>query len=205
MTNSTSLVTINQNQSEDDFADVFTDLAPIDPFDLKKDFLGAQMAALVSFSGKSRTDLVGELGWKKSRVSNVLSGKCNLTIKSIWEFSSYLGFEFDVIFRRPSELPPRQPWQIRWSASLPMAGRRFSDQLSQIASPFEIQSAGEVAIDLLAGKKKKFYISSTSTEGALPFRTLGTVPQTNMGTLLQTNRTTTNVIEMHLTRQEINP
>jgi len=41
-----------------------------------------------------------------------LSGENNLTIKTIWEFSSYLGFDYDVVFHSADQRRPQQPWQI---------------------------------------------------------------------------------------------
>jgi transcriptional regulator with XRE-family HTH domain len=152
MTTSTSLVTTQQSHALDDFSDIFSDLEPIAPFDLKKDYLAAQMAALLAYSGKSRADLVEELGWKKSRVSSVFSGKCNLTIKSIWEFSTFLGFDFDVVFRSSGELPLNQPWQIKEIEVIPMNMKPVGDFI-------KIQSAREVAHDFLTGNQNAIYVS----------------------------------------------
>ncbi|MBI5435914.1 MAG: helix-turn-helix transcriptional regulator [Nitrosomonadales bacterium] len=149
MTNSTALVTTNQNAAEDNFFDAFSDIGQVDPFELKKDHLGAQMAALMAFSGKSRSELTEILGWKKSRVSNVMSGKCNLTIKTIWEFASSLGFDFEVVFHTPCNSPQIQPWQI--------AQREVA--LTFPLPTIEVQTAFQVARDLMNGSYKALYFS----------------------------------------------
>lgn len=183
MTNSTALVTTNQNHDQDDFLEIFSDLPPIEPFDVKKDFLGAQMAALMTFSGKSRADLVSDLGWKKSRISSVLSGKCNLTIKTIWEFTSYFGLDFDVIFRTSDEQRPNQPWQKSVEKiSVKVARRQISDEFSKMPTipVIEIQTANEVAKDLLTGNHKSYYfsVSITNENDSIPL-TLEASPQAN--------------------------
>jgi transcriptional regulator with XRE-family HTH domain len=109
MTTSTALVATNQLQAEDD---IFSHLQPISAFDVKKDYIATQLAALMSFCEKSRSDMAEGLGWEKSRITRILSGENNLTIKTIWEFSSYLGFDYDVVFHSADQRRPQQPWQI---------------------------------------------------------------------------------------------
>lgn len=159
MTSSTALVTTNQNEVEDD---IFSDLEPIDPFNLKKDYLSAQLAALMSFSGKSRSALADELGWKKSRITNVLSGRSNLTIKTIWEFVSHCGFDFDVVFRAPDAERPRQPWQLSKpiiNTSVLVRNVSVSDRATHAFGHvvIQIQTAAEVAQDLHDGNHKSHY------------------------------------------------
>lgn len=158
MTNSTTLVTTNQNVVEDNFFDAFSDIGQVDPLELKKDHLGAQMAALMVFSGKNRSELMEILGWKKSRVSNVLSGKCNLTIKTVWEFASSLGFDFDVVFHALGDSPQRQPWNIEQKA------------FTWIPLPvIEMQTARQVACDLQGGNYKDYYFSLRNPEADVGF------------------------------------
>ncbi len=197
MTNSTALVPNSLDKVEDNSFDAFSDVGQVDPFELKKDHLATQLAGLMSFCKKNRSEMAADLGWEKSRVTKVLSGKQNLTVKSIWEFSSCLGFEFDISFRSPVALPPKQPWQIRADTFLQVIGRRFSDRLSLKSFPIiEIQSADEVAADMSAGKYKNFYISNVAG-GVESFMTKVTLP--NVGTLIQANSS----FEMRVTPQRV--
>lgn len=159
-TPTTTLVTADQNTDDDD---IFFDLEPMDAFELKKDYLAAQLAALMSYSGKSRSVLADELGWKKSRITSVLSGRSNLTAKTIWEFASHCGYDFDVIFRAPDVKPSLQPWQIgktRISTVLKnvtVPPDNFNHSLGTVV--IEIQSAEEVARDIAEGNHRSHYIN----------------------------------------------
>ena len=185
MTNSVSVVSTSMVQTEDN---MFAGLEPLTAFEVKRDRVATQLVALMNYCGKSRSTMAEELGWKKSRVSSVLSGRNNLTLKTICDFSTHLGYDFDVIFHGSDQPIPMQPWQIRASTFLPVVGRRFSDRLSQMSFPvIDIQSAVEVAADWSAGKYKKYYISPS--EGVLSSMSQVTLP--NMGKLIQTNRTFT--------------
>lgn len=182
MTISTALVTTSQPLGEDD---MFADLEPISAIDVKKDYLATQLAALMSFCEKNRSELAHGLGWKKSRVTRVLSGKENLTVKTMWEFSSYLGFDFDVVFRHYDDRRPKQPWQIeqRGVASIPTARTQISDEHShRIPSlVINIQQAHEVAHDLLTGNHKNIYFSICNSNEAATgtFAALGNQSQIN--------------------------
>ncbi|MHB1656994.1 MAG: helix-turn-helix domain-containing protein [Burkholderiales bacterium] len=161
MTASTVLVTNNSQQTED----IFSDLEPISAVEIKKDYLATQLAALMSFSGKNRSDMAEGLGWKKSRITRVLSGNENLTIKTIWEFSSYLGFDFDVIFHGPNDQRPKQPWQIEQSGIIPIHGmdlKMFDEHFTWIPSFIvNIQSSSDVESDLRTGNHKNFDLNVT--------------------------------------------
>ena len=74
MKNSSEMVLVSQNQSEGDLVDVFADIEPIDRFDVKKDYVSAKLAALMSFGGKNRAEMAQELGWNRSRVTKVQPG-----------------------------------------------------------------------------------------------------------------------------------
>lgn len=161
MTNLTALITTNQSKVDDDYIDAFSDVSPVDPFELKKIYLATQLAALMSYSGKTRSEMAEKLGWQKSRVTKVLSGHDNLTIKSICEFSTHLGYDFDVIFHS-DEQPrprPRQPWQIQEieKSNLPIGS------LQIINLPLQSQSPYEVFVDILSGNAKPNYLSFDTT------------------------------------------
>jgi len=99
--------------SSNDYLDLFGELDEIDQFDIKKEEISAQLTALLSYSNKSRTELSEISGWKKSRVTNILNGRGNLTFKTIWEYAKFLGYEADINFRTPDQVPAFQPWNIR--------------------------------------------------------------------------------------------
>lgn len=152
MTNSIAVASTNPTPSEDD---MFPDLEPLSIFDVKKDSVSTQLAALMSYCGKTRSAMAHELGWKKSRVSSVLSGHNNLTLKTICDFSIHLGYDFDLIFHGPNQQRPRQPWQIQRGEEINLP----IESLQTLTLPIETQSAHEVAIDLLSGNAKEVYFS----------------------------------------------
>lgn len=96
-----------------DFYDLFGEIDSIEPFDIKKEELAAQLTALMSYSNTTRSDFSKKSGWQKSTVTAVLNGKRNPTFKTLWEFASHLGYEADLIFRRPNEPPAHQPWNSK--------------------------------------------------------------------------------------------
>ena len=125
----------------------------LEPFDIKKEELAAQLAALLSYTNETRSEFASISGWKKSRVSNVLNGRGNPTFKTLWEFARYLGYEADLIFRLPNKAPAKQPWSVT---------RKETQHAHAIASQYfhivYVQSAKEVAIDLLSGNHKTHYL-----------------------------------------------
>ncbi len=77
----------------------------------KKSEVGADLAALVAFVGITRKTFAEKLGWKESRVSTVLSGDENLTLKTIYECCRELGFDFQVAIRTEGQSRFSQPWE----------------------------------------------------------------------------------------------
>lgn len=165
MTNSTAITTTEQNGETDNYLDdLFSDLEPIAPFEIKKDEIANNLLALMVFAQKNRSMLASDLGWKKSRMTSVLSGKGNPTIKTIWEFSSKLGYDFDVIFRHLNEKRPSQPWQMAAKSSISLDHSGFKNaEPYQVADGLmiEVQTAKQVAFDLLKGTQKSHYFSVT--------------------------------------------
>lgn len=152
MTVTRGLVVRNQRDSDDD---MFHDIEPVSALEIKKTEVATHLAALMSYKGKTRSGLATELGWNKSRMTKVLSGRENLTIKTIWEFSSQLGLDFSVLFQELDLPKPKQPWQIKKSenTTLPVNG------MKTIVAPLEVQSAQEVAADFICGNQKEYYFS----------------------------------------------
>lgn len=155
MNNPNALVASTDDAS-DEWEDMFSRLPQMDAFDLKKDQLAAEMAALMSFAGKNRSEMAESLNWEKSRVTRVLSGKANPTVKTIKEYCAVLGYDFDVIFRLPTEVRAKQPWQKASSVSVQLVPHR---PLQDYEIRVDVQTASEVAIDLQRGHGKSHYIS----------------------------------------------
>lgn len=147
-------LTVDYDAPEDLFADVFARVSPVDPFTFQKDQVATDLAALLSYSNKTRLDLIESLGWKKSRISTVLSGKGNLTLKTLHEFTSDLGYEFDVVFRSPDTPLPMQPWQ-RQEQKTAISYVTYDG----LGPRIEVQSAAQVANDIHTGNHKDCYFS----------------------------------------------
>lgn len=106
-----------------DFSDILAVLAESDSLAKKKDDVGTDLASLVSFADVSRTGLAETLGYEKSRITRILSGMENLTLRSIHDVCKAVGYEFDVIFRKKIESKHLQPWQsleVVFGKSFPM-------------------------------------------------------------------------------------
>lgn len=98
--------------NKDDFSYLF-DFSDFNTVDLSKEKIASSLAALISYSGIKRKDLAKKLKWKESRLSKALSGRQNLTLKSITEITVALGYDFDIIFHKNYDIKPYiQPWEI---------------------------------------------------------------------------------------------
>jgi transcriptional regulator with XRE-family HTH domain len=125
---------------EQNFYDLFAELDALEPFDIKKEELAAQLTALLSYTKTTRSNFAQVSGWQKSTVTAVLNGKRNPTFKTLWEFAHYLGYETDLIFREPNEPHHRQPWQSKECQSL------------------HFQKAENVVLDVEKGCHYEFYV-----------------------------------------------
>ncbi|NTV94843.1 MAG: helix-turn-helix transcriptional regulator [Thiobacillus sp.] len=157
MSTSRALTNVNNSQ-EDGLEEMFASLPPLDPFDIKKDEVSALLAALMAFSDVKRTELADKLTWKKSRVTSVLSGRANPTLKTIWEFSSILGYDFDIVFRAFDEQRAKQPWQ-RLANLVTPSHSEVKRQKSFVQPIYEAQTPQEVVRDIVTGHAKPLYVS----------------------------------------------
>lgn len=80
-------------------------------FEIKAQDIAVDLARAVAETGMSRAQLAQRLGWKPSRVSRILSGSCNLTLRTIHQLTEVIGLEFDMTLRLPSQQRPLQPWE----------------------------------------------------------------------------------------------
>lgn len=72
-------------------------------FEAKAQDVAIALAYAVEKAGLSRAELAKKLGWKPSRITKVLTGSSNLTLKTMFEVSRAIGLEFDVVLRKANE------------------------------------------------------------------------------------------------------
>ena len=137
---------------ESELDDMFADLPPLDLFDLKKTEVATHLSALMSCTGNTRSSVAASLRWKKSRITQVLSGNGNPTIKTIFEFCSAIGYDFDIAFRKAAAPRVSQPWQNIERASV-------EPQPAYIPPiRLTLQYSAEVERDVLFGRTAPAYI-----------------------------------------------
>lgn len=134
--------------------EMFADLPPVDFLSVKLDQVATNLAALMATAGLTRSAIAEKCNWHKSRVSYVLSGEDNLTLKTIMEFAGAVGYDFDVHFRKFDELPARQPWEHGVTESLGL----FPVQGNQSVM-INMQTKHEVKADLDNGSGAPRYFS----------------------------------------------
>ena len=71
-----------------------------------------RMNALVAESGMSRTEIAERAGWKEPYLSRVLSGKQNLTLRSLARFEEAVGGDVLVV----ADAPHRPAVRLRMSS-----------------------------------------------------------------------------------------
>lgn len=138
----------------DFFEDLFN-FSDQDPVDIKKTAIASDFCSLIHYAELSRTELADKLDWKKSRLSKVLNGNENLTIKTMVELSQAIGYDFDINFHLSEVHRCLQPWEQNL---LDDDNTVFSLTKSYLDT-FEIQSAIDVFNDISKGKQKDLYWS----------------------------------------------
>lgn len=151
----TELTTNNSPSTSSEFDD-WADFTNLDAFEIKKEEVAADLANLLVHSGHNRTYVSAMTGWSKSRVSNLLSGDLNLTLKSIWDFSNNLGYTFDISFRKASESPKNQPWiEHKKDVSTEVEYSENNNSIYLVC----LKTAEDVAKDMLNGTPSEYYLS----------------------------------------------
>ena len=87
--------------------------------ELKAVDVAADLTLLLHQAGKSRAELARALGWSRARVTQVLSGKENLTVQTIASVTNALGYTFDTVFRKAGTAAAAQAWERSQNCSAP--------------------------------------------------------------------------------------
>ncbi|MFA5685270.1 MAG: helix-turn-helix transcriptional regulator, partial [Lysobacteraceae bacterium] len=82
-------------------------------FDIKAQEVAIDLARALEEAGMTRVQLCEKLGWQPSRMSKVLGGGANLTLKTLWQLCGAIGLEYDVVLRTPEQDRAAQPWEAR--------------------------------------------------------------------------------------------
>ena len=80
-------------------------------FEVKAQEVAVNLTSLMLHAGWTRADLARYLDWKPGRVSKILGGEENLTLRTLFHIYQALGYTFDVLPRKEAERAPMQPWQ----------------------------------------------------------------------------------------------
>ncbi|HEX5736944.1 MAG TPA: helix-turn-helix domain-containing protein [Hydrogenophaga sp.] len=67
--------------------------------ELKAVDVAADLTLLLNQAGVPRAELASKLGWSRSRVSRVVSGRENITVQTLEKVAAALGYSFDTVFR----------------------------------------------------------------------------------------------------------
>lgn len=148
----TTLPSFNEGEN---LEDLLAALGPLDPVDIKKSEVAVNLASLLVCAKINRTTLAQKLNWKKSRITKVLSGESNSTIETLWHIVFAAGYDFDLVFRRPDEAKPAQPWE---KASLLSHFEHVLPTQSEFAVRINIQTPHQVANDLWEGDACDYYV-----------------------------------------------
>ena len=135
--------------------DMFAEIPDLEPFDVKKDELAAQLAALMVHCKMNRSMIAERLGWTKSRLTKVLSGKGNSTFKTIYEFSQELGYDLDVVYRTKHQKRCPQPWETTKNHIV-----NSEESISSAGYTVVVQSPQEIAESVQRGTAQALYISA---------------------------------------------
>lgn len=95
--------------SKELFAELYAD--PEFLAELARVDVSADLCVLLARAGVSRSELAERLGWTRARVTQVLSGRGNLTIDTVHAVTRALGYAFDLVFRLPTDPRTLQPWE----------------------------------------------------------------------------------------------
>jgi len=95
---------------EDD--DLFDDLEPISRFEFDKISWAASLCSALAHKKISRSDLASTIGYSRGRITKILSGDENLTLKTISTLSEALGLGVELSFINEHNIKASQPWVL---------------------------------------------------------------------------------------------
>lgn len=82
-------------------------------FEIKAQSVAVDLARATSELGFTQAQLAERLSWSPSRVSKVLHGSTNVTLRTIHEFTAALELEFDIIYRSMNTTRAPQFWDAK--------------------------------------------------------------------------------------------
>lgn len=135
--------------------DVFDDGHDIDMSDIQMELVASSLVSLLKHSGNSRAQLAGKLDCRRNRVTRILSGDENLTLKTITSVAEALGYAFDIVFYNKDYAKPKQPWHIDRLNKAVLA----EPITSKTPIEMKIQDGKAVFNDLIEGNDADFYLS----------------------------------------------
>lgn len=144
----------------------FFDFSDVDPFFAKKNAVANELLALISHENISRNQLCETLQWAPSRLSKVLSGEQNITVKTITAISLALGYDFSIYFHKIYKKEMVQPWEkLSYISNISQAPT--VSEIKKYKINVHIQSKEDVMMDLLCGRGKESYLSLSINEKAI--------------------------------------
>lgn len=147
----------------------FFDFSDVDPFFTKKNAVANELLALISHENISRKQLCESLDWAPSRLSKVLSGEQNITVKTITAISLALGYDFSIYFHKIHKKEMVQPWE-KTSYISNISQVNTISEIKKYNINVHIQSKEDVMMDLLLGRGKESYLSVSVNEKAVKNR-----------------------------------
>ncbi|ESN06202.1 helix-turn-helix domain-containing protein [Enterobacter hormaechei] len=135
------------------------DFSDVDATFIKKHQVASEFLSLISHENIQRKVLAEKLGWSEGRLSRVLSGELNLTIKTITSLSIALDYDFSIYFHKHNDYKECQPWEA--DSSL-IRSYEWTDTDSSVQLEMKVQSKEDVAMDFMAGEASDVYISLTT-------------------------------------------
>lgn len=146
---------------------IIGDKYDVDMSIVKMEQVASHLIGLLRHHKISRSELAQRLGWSKGRVTKVLSGDVNLTIKTITTITHELGYDFDIVFHNKNYERPKQPWQIDRDKTMPNAVLSHRN-IEKVNVVFQIETGDQVVEAVLAGKEKDLYVSISQLNKYLP-------------------------------------
>ncbi|NNH20918.1 Predicted transcription regulator containing HTH domain [Bordetella trematum] len=82
-------------------------------FDVRAERLCVDLIRALHHQDMTQSDLASILDWTKGRVSKVLHGHTNLTLRTLHTLVTAMNLDFDIVFRSKEDAACRQPWHER--------------------------------------------------------------------------------------------